>query len=516
MLENAELEKAGKKTRKSTAKKPLTPEELAEEAHDIQMFEAKSDYLSVYCDKEVSASELYRYIFPPDTLEVKGDKTCRASNPIFSYRISDVKKAHFRNEIVFQDTFDQSLALTQGCTMALCSMISYSGRNKTAVNAYKCHGFCIDLDGVGMEELIALWGWIYQIRKIPVPTFIANSGHGLHIYYVFQLPVPLYPQVVEHLQKLKRGLTDWVWNRETSTNPDRQYQGIYQCFRMVGSCTKLGFGENKGKYLVRAWQTGGPVTIAYLNDYVDEKYKCPLNPDYSSWEWGRKHHSLREAKKLWPAWYQKRIVEKQLPKQWTCKHALYDWWFRKIQEEGNAKDGNRYHCISMLYVYGVKCQIEKSLVDADAESLLESYNALTVKKDNEFTEDDIKAASKFYDPKYAKFTKKEISRRTKIEINPTKKRNVDKHRTLAKHLERCRKLRELESYENVGAPTKLQLVYNWRTAHPTGRKIDCEKETGLSRHTVLKWWNKCPEGIDADEREMYQYFGPPLHPDAGA
>ena len=25
--------------------------------------------------------------------------------------------------------------------------------------------------------------------------------------------------------------------------------------------------------------------------------------------------------------------------------------------------------------------------------------------------------------------------------------------------------------------------------NPNGKKIDCEKETGISRPTVLKWWN---------------------------
>lgn len=32
----------------------------------------------------------------------------------------------------------------------------------------------------------------------------------------------------------------------------------------------------------------------------------------------------------------------------------------------------------------------------------------------------------------------------------------------------------------------------WRLTHPDGRKIDCERETGLSRHTVLKHWEIKP------------------------
>jgi len=39
-----------------------------------------------------------------------------------------------------------------------------------------------------------------------------------------------------------------------------------------------------------------------------------------------------------------------------------------------------------------------------------------------------------------------------------------------------------------GRPMKQDIVAAWQLAHPDGKKIDCERETGLSRHTVLKWW----------------------------
>ena len=41
--------------------------------------------------------------------------------------------------------------------------------------------------------------------------------------------------------------------------------------------------------------------------------------------------------------------------------------------------------------------------------------------------------------------------------------------------------------------TKAQQVFEYRAAHPDAKKIDCERETKLSRHTVLKWWNWQPE-----------------------
>jgi hypothetical protein len=36
---------------------------------------------------------------------------------------------------------------------------------------------------------------------------------------------------------------------------------------------------------------------------------------------------------------------------------------------------------------------------------------------------------------------------------------------------------------------KALIVYQWRQDHPTGRKVDCIRETGLTKPTVYKWWD---------------------------
>lgn len=465
---------------------------------DIQVYKQKNDYMSsIY--HEVTAEELYSAIFPLDGMEKKGDKLHRASNPIFTYREKAEKgkdgkeRSYFRNEILFSDSFTESIAKSQKNSCSLMSMCSYSGRTKTAKNAFKCHGFIIDLDGVGMKQLETFWGWVEHLEKIPNPTYVANSGHGLHIYYVFENPVPLYPRVREHLQQLKRGLTEWVWNKWTSSYDvkDRQYQGIYQSFRMVGSCTKLGKGKSKSKYLVKAWKTGKPVSISYLNKFVEDKYKCPEDPDYASWDWAAEEHkTLSECQELYPEWYERRIVRGEPAGQWKCSKGLYNWWLRKIQETGAARDGNRYHCVSMLYVYGQKCMIDKSLIDADAEDLLEPFNELTKHEDNAFTKEDVRAASQFYDTKYAKMTRKEISRRTGIPIEPRRRNG----RSREVHVKLMNAMRDVlhpdGNWRNKdGAPTKQEIVQAWREAHPTGKKADCIRDTGLSKPTVLKWWD---------------------------
>lgn len=40
-----------------------------------------------------------------------------------------------------------------------------------------------------------------------------------------------------------------------------------------------------------------------------------------------------------------------------------------------------------------------------------------------------------------------------------------------------------------GSGTAEQTVLEWRQQHPDGRKVDCIRETGLSKPTVYRWWD---------------------------
>lgn len=40
-----------------------------------------------------------------------------------------------------------------------------------------------------------------------------------------------------------------------------------------------------------------------------------------------------------------------------------------------------------------------------------------------------------------------------------------------------------------GSGTKQAIIQAWRKNNPGGKKIDCHRETGLSRPTIDKWWD---------------------------
>ena len=469
---------------------------------------------------EVSMREFYDDIFPDEDLEREGHPEDHKPNMIIAYQVdytdkkTGEKKVGMKNEVIFAGK--AGLENAYKSKFALCSLCTFSGRRRTAKNAFKCYGFCFDLDGVGEKECQTFISAVAH-KIIPCPQYIVNSGHGLHIYYLFQQPIPLYPAVRDHLKRLKHALTWRVWTNETSkikSNPSkdmRDYLGIYQNFRMPGSCSKIGKGNARTKYLVTAYRwntyTGARCTLSYLNEFVDPPFRVPTDPDYSSWDYD--HLSLDEAQRAFPEWYEKRIVKKQPSGQWVANRGLYDWWLKEIQkrpsrepiftrggnvrfEEENdynsgARDGTRYHCISMLFAYAIKCNVPYEEVLKDALSLVEPFNDLTEKPDNPFTVEDVMNASKFYKRGYARLSINAIEVKTKIRIQ----RRPKPKNPQPEHVARMTVLRaHFGSYENVGRPDKAQNVREWREAHPEGTKADCNRETGLDPKTIRKWWSE--------------------------
>ena len=184
---------------------------------------------------------------------------------------------------------------------------------------------------------------------LPKATFVVNSGTGLHLYYVLDEPVPMYPQNQLYMKELKYALTRQIWNRFTSTIKEPQMQGIMQGFRVIGTCTKLG-----EEFPVVAYSVGDRISLNELLTFI---------PDSN----GEQQHvksimmknrlSIEEAKEKYPDWYEKRIVRKERRGRWTIKRDLYDWWLNRIKTE--IKVGHRFYGIMTLAIYAKKCCIEE-------------------------------------------------------------------------------------------------------------------------------------------------------------
>lgn len=399
-----------------------------------------------------------------------------------------------------------------------CAPVSFFGKNRNAKNARFLHAFAVDLDGVGVQELKNL---LKQIRNshnsalagdrwvsVPQPTFLVNSGTGFHLYYVLDRPIPLVPRIIPFLQELKAMLTDYIWRDTVSSLEEVQHQGIYQSFRMPGTPTKLNGKTEKSK------RKDKYEAVAFVHNNADGKpWKCSIDYllDYTGVRGGKKRDEMLElmrttgktplerAEKLWPDWYEKRIVEGEAPGRWTCKRDLYDWW--KGQIETKATDHHRYWCLNVLAAYAKKCGISYDELEADALALVPMLEGLTERADNHFTEDDALAAIEaYFDPIIHKLTCERIERRTAIDL-PVNKRNG---RKLDKHIEYVNKLRLMrrdalgeDEYANSGRPvgsgTKRDMILEYAAAHPDANHSEIARALGISRPTVIKWLKKAPE-----------------------
>ena len=199
--------------------------------------------------------------------------------------------------------------------------------------------------------------------------------------------------------------------------------------------------------------------------------------------------SLAEAKKKYPEWYEKRIVRGEKKGRWHIKRDLYDWWLRKIQS-GAVSVGHRYWCLSVLASYGIKCDIPEDEVLTDALELLPMFDDISDDEHNRFTKRDVLDAMNMYQENYVTYSRAEVERVSGISVPPNKRNG----RKQEQHLQLARGIRALKEQmgENVvggGRPDKAKIVEEWRESHPLGTKAECERDTGLSRHTVLRWWS---------------------------
>ena len=446
--------------------------DMARKPTDKQLFKMKNEWMGQFYE-EVSPRDFYREMFPEGSFERKGCLEDSKSNGVVT--VIDGEKA--RNYLVFDDL--ETIDDIKGTEFAIMSPVGYSGRNRTAKNARWLYGIGIDLDGVGMAQLRDVF---HQMKHefLPQCTYCVNSGHGLHLYYLLEKPVPLYRHLHDRLRDFKYELIAKIWNRYTSTYTERdqvQYQGIFQGFRAVGTQTKLG-----KRYIVTAFRTGERVTIEYLNTFLMDKSKALTDFSYKS------DMELSEAKEKYPEWYERRVVRGESRGRWHIKRDLYDWWLRKLQG-GEASVGHRYWCLSVLAAYGVKCDVPEDEVLTDALELLPALDEISDDEHNRFTKRDVLDAMNMYQESYVTYSRAEVERVSGISV-PANKRNGRKQ---ALHLVRARAVQEVDYPNGVwrnrdGRPSKQQIVLDWQAAHPDGRKIDCERATGLSRHTVLKWW----------------------------
>lgn len=435
----------------------------------------KEQYLGEFFE-EVHPKEFYRDVFSEGELQKKGVYGDNRYNAI-AVELGEDKIRRY----TITDDLDMIDELLQSDNFIIISPISYAGKSRNSDNARMMYALAIDLDGVNKEiNIIDLFHQIEKVEHLPRPTYTVISGGGLHLYYVFKEPIPLFKNIVQQLTNLKNDLTRKIWNGYvTELNDKVQYQSIFQGFRLVGGVTKSGSRT-------KAYKTGEKVTIEYLNEFVFDIKNQVKEFAYKS------DLTLEQAKNLYPEWYKRRIIEQKPRGTWTCKRDLYDWWQRRLME---IQEGHRYYGVMCLAIYAKKCGISRKELEEDAFGMVDRLDLLTSNNDNHFTKEDVLAALELYNDNYITFPIETISQLTELRIEKNKRngRKLDQHIKMVNSLRVMRRdvLGE-DEYKNNGRPkgsgTAQDKVSQWQKEHPNARKADCIRDTGLSKKTVYKWW----------------------------
>lgn len=209
-------------------------------------FREKDNFLSqIY--KRVDSYDYYRDMFPENSFEIPHDLTCRP-NGIINIINDEEQRGRSYARMIFDDLKEIENNLDKKTVVV--SPVGYSGKRKRSKLAYQIFGMIFDLDDVGVHQLNSL---LFQMENgiLPFATYLVNSGTGIHVVYLFETPIPAMAQYYDSLNTLKEELSELIWNKYTSRESKKQFQGIFQSFRAVGSPTKLG-----PDYRVSAYRIG--------------------------------------------------------------------------------------------------------------------------------------------------------------------------------------------------------------------------------------------------------------------
>lgn len=432
---------------------------------------------------EVSPFDFYRALFPVGSLS-RGRNDKKAN--IIASQIRDKDSGQRTRQWIVGDDL-VGLDRVFGDQFGLIPPLSFFGKTHTGKNAHELFAIAIDIDYVGVQQLKNMLKQFSNGVQL-CPTYLVSSGKGVHLYYFLTEPVKMYSHRVPVLTALKEDLIRRHWNDTSTVKPDTpDITGILQGFRCVGSFSKLG-----ADYPVRAWRLcDNRYTLEQIKDSIPS-CQVDLSLIYKKPEHKKSTYTLEEAKRLYPDWYQSKIVEgKPLKRTWTCNIALYDWWKRQMHEQVRA--GGRYYAIMALCAFGLKCGVSERQIKEDAFSFLDVLESRTEEEGNHFTRRDIQDALRALKADKRLLTTMAsrvwLEKSTKVSIQANKRNG----RKQSVHLKIARATLAIMNEENgtalQGRPSKQEIVQQWRQQHPEGRKADCIRDTGLSKPTVYRWWD---------------------------
>lgn len=334
-------------------------------------------------------------------------------------------------------------------------------RNKATLR--QLHALTVDLDGVAYADVAAL---IQHGFMDLMPTYVVNSGRGLHLVYWFDPPVECYDwskKILDRMLKKLKQRFDSIWlSYEVDQKPS-----IVQIYRLVGSRTRLGT-------VCTAYRAGQPYTVEGLATALGITWAKP-QPRPQRTGWIHDHDNILTMPNGRASFY-------------TCvRDGII----------ANTTRGHRHLALFALGVVAAKCRVSQDVLQADARKAQRVFNQRD--PHDRIPDKDVAKALASVDPRKAKTVKAAtLERWLGWSFERKTKRNG---RSRAEHLEQVAHVASAAARSGRARDA----VATYVAAHPDATVTATAAALGMSRTTVTKYMKEMKEAA-AKDAAFFSHF----------
>ena len=406
-----------------------------------QEFTLKNRYLRDFCIKnkgeyDIAPLDYYNDLYNHDDEYMSGEK----EKIPFCYKNKEgIKKApggieEVLNMAIWQDDYAVFPASYFGWPMEknLCDF----------------YAIVIDIDGISAADLYILLK--VQIKQL-LPTYIVNSGGGVHLVYIFEKPIAAYTYRHKAIKLMIEKVSEFFQKKGFGYRVDPASKSLVHPYRVIGSKTKLN--QNCVVYKTgKKWGIDAMLKKLSIKTDVFKDRKLTYTSEMKK--------TTSSAEKVF------------LP---NAKKQFYDFILREITDI--VEEGHRYMSLFALAVVAYKCRVPRAEVEDTIEAFVDMFNERTYQQRVKSYE--VGKAMKGYSHKYLMVTSKQLEEWMGVEFPRKTKRNGRKR---AAHLEIARAVRNKKSEVDRIAMMRRCLV-----ANPNATLSELVEQLGWGRATVVKY-----------------------------
>ena len=322
------------------------------------------------------------------------------------------------------------------------------------------YAIVIDLDGVSAADLYCL---LKAEVKSLMPTYIVNSGGGVHLVYVFEKPIVAYKFRHQTIKQMIHAVCEVFRKKRYGYKIDPMSASLVHPYRVIGSKTKLG----KTCVAFRVGQKWSVNKMLKKLGIQTDVFKDKATRQKIAQEKKAASDGEKKEKKV------------SMP----CGHKNFYNFF--VLQMTNVEEGHRYLALFALAVVAYKCRVKREEVEDLISALIDVYNQRehtdTVK------EYELKKAMYGYSIKYVGVKAEQLEKWTGL----TFPRNSVKRRPKGQRLKRNEHLKVARDIRNTKlTETKEILMRRCLQANPSATLVELMDELGWSKPTVIKYRRK--------------------------